>query len=245
MAKKKSFPGFPEGAVRTTSVPDVFFAQLLEAIDDLPELKLTLYFFWLIGRQKGSLRYLSLSQLKADPALLSAMQFPGRKAEEALAEGLERAVSRGSIIHLKNERESFYFLNDAPSRREAAKILAGEINLEGEAPLREPALEVERPNIFTLYEENIGLLQPLIAEELQDAQATYPVSWIEEAFKIAVKKNRRNWHYIQKILERWAREGKSLQPGSGESRYIYQGKYADIIKQITTERDPRTKEGKT
>lgn len=232
MAKKKSFSGFPEGAVRTTSVPDVFFAQLLEAIDDLPELKLTLYFFWLISRQKGSLRYLSLSQLKEDPALLSALKFPGRKAEEVLAEGLERAVSRGSIIHLKNERESFYFLNDAPSRREVAKILAGEINLEGEAPLREQALEVERPNIFTLYEENIGLLQPLIAEELQDAQATYPVSWIEEAFKIAVKKNRRNWHYIQNILERWAREGKEgFEPGSEESRYRYiRGKYADIVK---------------
>ena len=30
------------------------------------------------------------------------------------------------------------------------------------------------PNIFTMYEENIGLLTPMIAEELRDAEKTYP-----------------------------------------------------------------------
>ncbi|MBI2846038.1 MAG: DnaD domain protein [Chloroflexi bacterium] len=232
MPPKKSFPGFPEGAVRTTAIPDVFFAQLLESIDDLAELKLTLFFFWLIGRQKGSLRYLTHSQLGEDSTLLASLKFPGRKPEDVLSEALERAVSRGTLIHLKNEKESFYFINDAPSRRAVAKILAGEFTPEGARDLKEPGLEKERPNIFTLYEENIGLLQPLIAEELREAQATYPAAWIEEAFTIAVKKNRRNWHYIQNILERWAREGKEgFEPGSEESRYRYiRGKYADIVK---------------
>lgn len=232
MAKTKSFAGFPEGALRTTAVPDVFFAQLLGAIDDLVELKVTLYLLWLIHRQKGPARYLSLSQLVGEAGILEGLKLPGRSPQDVLQEGLERAVARGMLLHLKNEKESFYFLNDAPSRRTVAKVLAGEMTLEGAAGLGEAPWEAERPNIFILYEQNIGLLQPLIAEELKEAEATYPAEWIEEAFKIAVKKNKRNWHYIQNILERWAREGKKdLEPGSEESRYRYvRGKYADIIK---------------
>jgi DnaD/phage-associated family protein len=65
-----------------------------------------------------------------------------------------------------------------------------------------------RPNIFQLYEDNIGLLSPILADELRDAEESYPASWIEDAFRIAVTKNARNWRYIRAILERWATEGK-------------------------------------
>ena len=74
--------------------------------------------------------------------------------------------------------------------------------------IREPHVESERPNIFELYEQNIGLLQPLLAEELEEAEATYPPGWILEAFKIAVEHNVRHWRYIRSILERWDREGR-------------------------------------
>ena len=94
----------------------------------------------------------------------------------------------------------------------------------------EPNIKEEKPNIFALYEQNIGLLTPMIAEELKEAEKLYPVSWIEEAFKEAVSLNKRNWRYISRILERWASEGKD----SGEfrrdskrrerSRPIHQGK---------------------
>ena len=49
----------------------------------------------------------------------------------------------------------------------------------------------------------------ILAEELKEAEQNYPESWIEEAFNIAVKRNRRNWHYIEAILQRWATEGKN------------------------------------
>ena len=69
-------------------------------------------------------------------------------------------------------------------------------------------VEVERPNIFTLYEQNMGLLLPLLAEELREAGEHYPVEWIEEAFRLAVQQNKRNWSYIRAILKRWESEGK-------------------------------------
>ena len=34
-------------------------------------------------------------------------------------------------------------------------------------------------DIFTLYEQNIGMLTPLIADELREAEKHYPESWIQ------------------------------------------------------------------
>lgn len=70
------------------------------------------------------------------------------------------------------------------------------------------ALEVDRPNIFALYEQNVGLLLPLVAEELREAGERYPQEWIEEAFRLAVQQNKRKWSYIRAILHRWETEGK-------------------------------------
>ena len=48
----------------------------------------------------------------------------------------------------------------------------------------------------------------MIAEELREAEKIYPATWIKEAIKEAVARNKRNWRYIAAILERWATEGK-------------------------------------
>ncbi|MBI2942219.1 MAG: DnaD domain protein [Chloroflexi bacterium] len=63
-------------------------------------------------------------------------------------------------------------------------------------------------NIFERYEQNIGLLTPLIVEAIREAEKLYPAAWIEEAIGEAVKYNRRSWKYVERILERWAVEGK-------------------------------------
>lgn len=63
-------------------------------------------------------------------------------------------------------------------------------------------------NIFTAYESNIGVLTPMIAEKLKDAEQTYPLTWILEAFGLAVENNKRNWRYIETILKRWKADGK-------------------------------------
>ncbi len=72
-------------------------------------------------------------------------------------------------------------------------------------------MEVEtRPqrNIFALYEENIGLITPMIAEEIKEAEKLYPQSWINDAFIEAVNANKRSWRFISFLLERWSTEGK-------------------------------------
>jgi DnaD/phage-associated family protein len=69
-------------------------------------------------------------------------------------------------------------------------------------------VQPERPTVFRLYEQNIGLLTPLIAERLVDALETYPPEWIEDAIAEAVSYNRRSWRYINRILENWLVTGR-------------------------------------
>lgn len=69
-------------------------------------------------------------------------------------------------------------------------------------------VQVERLSIYQLYEQNIGLLTPMIASQLEDAEDHYPTDWIEAAFSEAVQRNKRNWKYISAILRRWETEGR-------------------------------------
>jgi len=70
-------------------------------------------------------------------------------------------------------------------------------------------LALERPNIYHLYEENVGPLTPLIADSLREAEAEFPDDWVEDAFRIAVENNKRSWRYIQAILHRWHEKGRN------------------------------------
>jgi DnaD/phage-associated family protein len=101
-------------------------------------------------------------------------------------------------------------------------------------------LQVERPNIFVLYEQNIGLLTPIIADDLREAEKLYAADWIADAFREAVAQNKRTWRYVQRVLERWAKEGRGTgAPGrpptapAGERRgrkreYVPEG-YEDLV----------------
>jgi DnaD/phage-associated family protein len=83
-----------------------------------------------------------------------------------------------------------------------------ELELELESELK---LELEtttsRPNIFTLYENTIGLLTPMIRDELIQAEADYPADWIEDAFRETARQNKHSWKYTAAILKSWKRNG--------------------------------------
>ena len=199
------FEGFPAGELRFTSVPDLFFAELLPAIDNLAELKVTLHVIWL--RQRDGKQVVTQAELAADETLARGLMVLGDNPEATLADGLALAVARGSLLHATIEGEDVYVLNSAGGRQALARIQGGEMGTLGAVVVDRPSVE-PRPNIFQLYEDNIGLLSPILADELRDAEESYPASWIEDAFRIAVTKNARNWRYIRTILERWATEGK-------------------------------------
>jgi len=127
----------------------------------------------------------------------------GLSADEVRS-GIEKAVKRGTILRTEHKAEVLYFLNSPRGRAAANAFLHGEHNIAGST-----AIPFERPNIFRLYEENIGPLTPLIADALKDAEETYSAKWIAETIDLAVRNNKRNWRYCEAILKRWKEEGRA------------------------------------
>jgi len=200
------FPGF-ERRVSVTPLPETFFTILLPQIDDLGELKITLYAFWALARQQTQHPYLTRSGMLADERLLESL---GEGGADALDDALQRALQRGVLLQavpeFANGADTLYFLNSARGRLAAAAVHDGTWQPAFEP---QPFLPTsERLNIFVLYEQNIGPLTPIIAEHLKDAEDEYPPAWIEEAFGIAVNNNVRKWTYIEAILRDWQDRGK-------------------------------------
>ncbi len=233
----KGFSGFPAGKLRLTQVPNLFFSDLLPIIDNLAELKVTLYAFWALTQREGNVRYLRLADFLNDAEFVKGLGPTTKLATDALLDGIERAVVRGTFLHINvssaDGQMELYFLNTAKGRAAVEGITKGEWrpNPDEDEPI---TLLVERPNIFVLYEQNIGALTPLIADELRDAEQTYPVRWIEEAIQLAVENNARKWRYILAILERWRQEGKKDGIGRRDTQKELQrqipDEYKDIIK---------------
>ncbi|MCL4560572.1 MAG: DnaD domain protein [Chloroflexi bacterium] len=230
-----SFRGFPTGKVRLTPIPAPFFSELLPAIDHLGELKVILYALWFLNRKEGVFRFIRPQDFLADDTFLKGLGSTPTDAAAALEDSLQRAVTRGSLLKAEVQSEAssqvYYFLN-SPRGRAAVEGLKKGAWQPDLTPVANVTLDIERPNIFRLYEEHIGPLTPMIAESLQEAEKTYPAAWIEDALRIAVENNVRRWRYVEAILHSWQEEGRDEQ-NRGDSqkdrrRYV-EGKYADFI----------------
>jgi len=209
-----SFKGFSDKET-FTPLPDSFFHQLLNEIDDADELKVTLHALWQIGNMEGRLH------------MLCEKDFTGIAAQPAPA--LHKAVHRGSLLEVRKGSQAFYFLNSPRGRAAAEAFAKGQKEITATLS----AVSVERPNLFKLYEENIGPLTPIIADTLKDAEQTYPEEWVAEALEIAVKSNKRNWKYVEAILRRWKEEGhakkQDRRDAQEDGRRYAEGEFADFI----------------
>jgi len=221
--------------MRLTPLPDSFFSELLPTVDDLNELKVTLHIMWRLAHKHGYPRYVSRGEILNDATLRQGFQALGFSPEGSIRDGLERALARGTLLAAtakqSGSEEALYFLNSEKGRQALDQLRNGELSLPGAVVVPEPVMEGEQPNIFALYEQNIGLLKPMLVEELKDAERTYPLEWIEDAFREAVFQNKRSWRYIERILERWAAEGRGDLRGRRDDRRRYvEGKYAEYYK---------------
>ncbi|NLT74426.1 MAG: DnaD domain protein [Chloroflexi bacterium] len=223
------FVGFPAGKTGVTPVPNLFFTRLLVDLRDADEIKLLCLMFYYLNRQKGYPRYMTVAELEGEGTVLSALMQHDDDTAEALVERLhstvERLVARRILLSVSvadESGETIYLLANTEQGREALRqVTAGDLVLERRGTVSEPHIETPRPNIFELYEQNIGLLQPLLSEALLEAERDYPAQWIEDAFRIAVENNARNWRYIEAILRRWEIEGRGPE---GQDRPHHRGR---------------------
>ena len=199
-----------------TPVPNPLFGPLLEEIQDLAEFKVTLRGMWLLHRKRGRSQVARLDEFLNDPSLLRGLRGLGKVPREEIRRGLELAVVRGTLLMHRpdkdNESSRVYLLNTDAGRSILTRLRQGEDLGETEDGVVSQSEQEEppaqKPNIFSLYEDNVGTLSPMLADQLKEVESTYPGDWVNDAFQIAVAENKRNWRYIAGILRRWAAEGK-------------------------------------
>ncbi|MCS7259942.1 MAG: DnaD domain protein [Anaerolineae bacterium] len=231
----RRFAGFPAGELRYISVPDLFFTGLAPLVDHLAEMKVILHLIWL--RQRSGKQVVTLEELSTDETLLASLRVLGDDPMQQLQEGLRRAEQHGAVLHASVKSShglhEIYALNSAEGQRAMEQVRRGQLGVERVVVVERPAAP-PRPNIFQLYEDNIGLISPLLADELREAEATYPAEWIEEAFRIAVENNVRKWRYIQAILEGWATRGRqdrtTTRGGDREKRWYTDEEFERFFK---------------
>jgi len=136
-----NFKGFNDSE-SFSKIPDSFFRHLLKEIAEADELKVTLYALWRFEHMEGRVRFLQkkdFTEVVLDPGLV-----------------LEKAVHRGSLLQVEKNAEKLYFLNSPRGRAAAEAFVKGQRDISKVGAPSNPPLE--RPNIFKLYEENIGPL---------------------------------------------------------------------------------------
>jgi DNA replication protein len=221
---------FPRG-VHLTPVPSPLLGPLLADIDDIGELKCTLRAAALLHLTDRKPKWITENELLADEFLVLSL---GSRA--AVGDALELAVQRGTLLRVgtANRRLALNTADGRVAMQQAVNeghatqepLATAPTAAHGAAAPRTAALgaATREANIFSLYEDNVGALSPMIVDELKQAEDDYPADWIAEAFREAVVANARSWRYVRAILERWTTEGrgdrgsKSERSARGRSR---------------------------
>ncbi|MDE2802385.1 MAG: DnaD domain protein [Chloroflexota bacterium] len=191
-------------------VPAALFGPLLERVTDAATLRCALRAIFVLHR-KGSapgrgrgLSTVTATELAADPVL----GLDGAMVDEALAS----LVELGVLVRVGEG----YALDTAANRRALASLGEGDGPSTGSG--RTDSTDAgglgARPDVFRLYEENIGVITPMAAERLKDMEEEYPAEWIAEAFGQAVVSNARSLRYVEAVLRRWRDDGR----GDGKPR---------------------------
>jgi DNA replication protein len=234
------FKGFPARS-EVTPLPNIFFSEVLPEIGSLVEARVILQIFFLLSRRRGYPKFVSLKELSNDPVILKGLLNSSGSVQDLLKEGLESAVGQGILLHVPvnvaGRSDDLYFVNNQGEKEVITRIVEGTLKIPDVVVRAEEQPSVEQPSdIYNLYEQNIGLLTPILAEELQEAEHRYPEDWIQDAFKEAVRANVRNWRYIHSILKRWEREGKKdgksvrdFRKDRDPDKFI-RGKYGHVVR---------------
>jgi len=168
-----------------TPLPNRLLGREFKNVQSAATIKAVLYIYL-----KADNSYISLNDLISDRAFVSLFR-DASEAKKALAEA---AVGQ-FILALPVGGDTYYFAATEEAYENFLKTQGGNKIAHS---LNEAK---STPNIYELYETNIGILTPIIAQELERLEIEYTYAWIEDAVKEAVLQNKRNLKYIMRILE--------------------------------------------
>jgi len=216
-AHSAAFNGFLSPDRDKVAVPAGFFTEILPDITDINELRVLLSFFRLLAGDAGFEAPIAEPRLLQDASLKEAVRVdgtPSGNARQAIQDGLGLLVTRGVILRVtaksKRRSQQWLFLHTPVTRELVEAIQRGALSPPRSMWLDDepPSLMIDPPTAFSLYEQNIGPLTPMVADRISRALRDYPVDWVEDAIGEAVAYNRRSWKYIERILESWTAQGR-------------------------------------
>lgn len=213
---KRWFTGLLASPEPHVPVPRAFFTDILPGVSTIEELQVTLTALRLFHEAGGYTAPLAERSIFRDLNLRTALRTEGspRDPDKRIALGLELAVARGTLLRLittSGRRHAvWYYVNTIENRGSVSMMAQGQIAPPESIWIDQspPTVELDRPNAFRLYEQNIGPLTPLVADQIGRALEEYPADWIEDAMQEAVSYNRRSWRYMARILETWSVQGR-------------------------------------
>lgn len=222
----KRFSGFKENKEEYTGIPDEFFRELLPKLEDIDELKICLYILWKAYTIGDFGKPISAASIELDTIFMNGLKEASENTNfiESL---LDKAVVDDILIMGKNKAtngQKVYFINSPSGRYSASQE-------DQQLPFANTTLDAIQPNIYKLYQENIGPLTPIIADALRNAEESYSEEWIKEAIQIAVQNNVRRWRYVESILDRWQKEGRNgtdREHDQEDYRRYIKGEYGEI-----------------
>jgi DNA replication protein len=191
--------------------PVQLFTEILPRLHNESQLRATLYTWYAIMSKGSGQRYVYLSQLLTDPVLLSWFTHLGGK--NGIQRGLDQSCREGIFLQLQiGEDDKILAPNDESGARLITDMKSESVAHHNQSRDSSPETNYERTvvsNVVEKYENEIGMLTPVIADMIAIAEQMYPTTWILEALDIAAQSNARSWKYVAAILARWKNEGKN------------------------------------
>lgn len=196
--------GFPlADDYATTRVPNAVLGRVLSTIDDADEIKLILRAIWLLEHQRGYPRYITSDVLRRDRVL--SVAIPDQSDFDRI---LKSAIERGVFVEVNISDNICLMFNTESARRASIEVSASTSDLDKDNNGWEsPAASTGHADAFRAYEENIGILSPMIRQSILAELENFTDEHITHAIRIAVENESRSWSFVAGVLRRWARDG--------------------------------------
>ncbi|MBK15543.1 MAG: hypothetical protein CL770_02500 [Chloroflexi bacterium] len=203
----------------TISISSGVLEKSIKNLNNINEIKIFLRIIHLIYQKKNlntETFELSFDEISNDPVTLKLLG-PNSLTKDQTTKKLKEICD---VLIMKD------FINQKIYTNKVTGITKTVFHMETFEKTNDPVISENNPkNIFELYEDNVGMLNPMIVDELIQAENKFPFNWIVDAVKESATRNKRNWKYIHTILETWYREGKNNGRTLGNSEKTGYGEY--------------------
>ena len=197
----------------TTRVPNSVLGRVLAEVEDPRTLKLILRAIWLLERQRGYPRFISVEDLRGDRILAAVIND-----DSIFSASLASAIARGVLLEVSVNSAQALMLNTESARRVSSDAFASiEMPDEDSDGWDSPTASALPSDAFRAYEENIGVLSPMIRENILTALEDFTDEDIAYAVRIAVESESRSWSFVAGVLRRWLRDGVPHERSDGKT----------------------------